>query len=111
MNTQIQYEYADGSGNTFLLSSSTLEYLPVTPERSSSGTYSGGEAKKVSVTESESEQLVAMFEKAISNTSAHQKVREMMTGLIVKGNTKVVLKRSSPEKTEIEKVLKEILMK
>ena len=36
MNTQIQYEYADGSGNTFLLSSLTLEYVPVTPERSSS---------------------------------------------------------------------------
>lgn len=109
MNSQLQYEYADGSGNVYLLTGGFLEYVPVTPERSSSGKYSGGEPKKVTVSDLEFGQLSALFEKAIANVSAHQANREMMTGLIKAGSANVILKKDSQDKIEIEKALKKLL--
>jgi hypothetical protein len=115
MDSTTKYEYADGSGNTYLLTPASLEYLPVTPETSSSGTYSGGEPRKVNVGELEFERLSNLMDRAINDSSTHQENREMMTGLVVRagasGRTRVVLKRNSPVKSEIEKALKEILNK
>jgi len=34
--------YSDGNANTWIISPSGLEYIPVTPQESSSGIYSGG---------------------------------------------------------------------
>lgn len=107
------YQYADGSGNVYRLSSGTLEYVPVTPERSSSGIYSGGEPQKADVTTEQFGDLKKLFEKAISDTPAHQQDREMMTGLIVvegKSDTlRIVLKKDSPHRVQIETALKRIL--
>jgi hypothetical protein len=113
MNAQPSYEYADGNGNTYLLTSSSLEYAPVTPERSSSGNYSGGAPKKVHLERDAYVRLTALMEKAIANTDAHQVNREMMTGLIIapgpSESRRIVLKKNSTEKKEIEDALREQL--
>lgn len=109
MSVQVQYEYADGNGNTYHLTTSTLAYLPVTPERSSSARYSGGEPKEVKISQAEFARLSALLDKAIGNTSEQQEKREMMTGLIIKGGVRVVLKPNSTGKKQIEEELRKIL--
>jgi hypothetical protein len=43
------YQYADGSANVYRIKPDSLEYIPVKPEESSTGMYSGGEPKKVAL--------------------------------------------------------------
>lgn len=111
MSVQMQYEYADGSGNVYHLTTSSLKYIPVTPDRSSSGRYSGGEPKEVKISEKEFARLSAALEGAIANASIQQQEREMMTGLITRGNVRVVLKSNSVEKKRIEDELRKLLNK
>ena len=111
MSVQMQYEYADGSGNVYHLTTSSLKYIPVTPDRSSSGKYSGGEPKEVKISEEEFARLSAALEGAIANASIQQKEREMMTGLITRGSVRVVLKSNSVEKKQIEDELRKLLNK
>lgn len=109
------YAYLDGSANKYEWMGDSLEYNPVKPENSSSGEYSGGEYKKVSVTAEEKKLLKAAFEKAIKAKDEQQENREMMTGMVIrekkKKSKKVILKSKSTSKTELEKLLKEVLSK
>lgn len=41
---------SDGSANTYIITENMLEYIPATPEISSSGVYSGGEPYKKKLT-------------------------------------------------------------
>lgn len=107
------YQYADGNGNGYLLTSSTLEYIPVKPEESSSGFYSGGEAKTVSVTANQFTALQSLFEKAMNNSAIQIDERIKMSGVIthIRGDqqTKYILKPGSAELTAIESGLTEII--
>lgn len=61
----LELRFADGSGNTSEFSRTRpdltfrLCYYPMTPERSSSGLYSGGEARSAELSRAESAQLEA----------------------------------------------------
>src|SRR6187455_400465 len=69
--THDQYEYADGSANLYRLTEKELEYLPVQPEESSTGFYSGGEPKTVPVTVEQYNTLKDLFDQALENSSIH----------------------------------------
>ncbi|MDD3741493.1 MAG: hypothetical protein PHH30_09640, partial [Bacteroidales bacterium] len=58
--------FADGNANTYKISQSTITYTPVTKEQSSSGIYSGGEAKIASISK---EQFADIFIDAESMVS------------------------------------------
>ncbi len=107
------YQYADGNGNVYILTSSTLEYIPVKPEESSSGFYSGGEAKTVSISTEESNTLQSLFEKGMKNSAIQIQERVKMSGIIthMSGDqqNKYILKPGSAELTAIENRLKEII--
>jgi hypothetical protein len=113
MTAKTSYEYADGSGNVYVVKDLSVEYKPVTPRNSSSGVYSGGEPAHATISSDQYDSLVNLLESAIDNSSVHQENREMMTGLIVKyssaDTTRVVLKRDSDEKSTIETRLKKLL--
>jgi hypothetical protein len=112
MNAQTTYLYSDGSANTFILTPTTLEYDPVTPEKSSTGTYSGGIPGKVDLKPEEYRDLVRLFESAFEDTGSHQQNREKMTGLVTRKGTdslRVVLKRDAGVKVVLEKKLKELM--
>jgi hypothetical protein len=115
MSSQPEYRYSDGSGNTYVVTTSLLRYDPITPERSSSGTYSGGEPAEVKLGLDGYKKLAALFEEAIGDRSVQQTDREMMTGLVVRmggaGEAKIVLRRDVPIKSQLEKKLKELLGK
>lgn len=109
------YTYLDGSANKFELNGTNLEYTPVKKENSSSGEYSGGVQKKVTVTSEEINLIKAAFEKAIKAKTEQQEKREMMTGMVIKEKkkkkTEVILKSDSASKKELEELLKKLITK
>jgi hypothetical protein len=106
------YEYADGNANVYVITPTELKYIPVTPEESSSGTYSGGEPKNIAISPAQFQTLEALFESALNNTSTHIENRVMMSGLVSRtGSNKkqCILKPGSEGIAAIEKALKSIV--
>lgn len=77
-------QFGDGSGNHYLITSSpegtTLVYSPVTPENSSSGTYSGGEPANVTLDAENSAALWSKVQELQTNKAIHAAARGMGTG-------------------------------
>jgi hypothetical protein len=108
------YHYADGSANLYKISQNTIQYIPITKEKSSSGTYSGGEPKTLTIHDIEREQLILLLEKALLSKDEQHDKREMLTGVVAKfrGENEiqtVILKQKSPLKNEIEAYLKKLM--
>lgn len=75
-----QLDVSDGSGNHYGCrrddaGAMTFVYDPVTPERSSTGTYSGGDPRNGPLTEAQAAALWREVEAAVANTSAHVEAR------------------------------------
>lgn len=113
MNTQPTYTYADGSANLYILTPTTLEYDPVTPEESSTGMYSGGEPKTVTITGEQFASIKALLESAIKNPSVHIKDRTKTSGAIsVKQGTnekKFIIAPGCAEQIAIETLVKSVI--
>lgn len=113
MSPQPNLIYADGSANRYEISSTELKYIPVRPEESSTGMYSGGEPAQASLTQQQYNQLKDLFESALAQTDQHLQERMKTSGLVVvvNGNNQkqVILKSNAPVKLAIEAELKRIL--
>lgn len=113
MDNQTYYHYADGSANVYVLTSDSLEYIPVRPEESSTGFYSGGVPKKVALTPRQFRYVRAMFESAKARHDIHLPDRIKTSGVITtfSGTEKnsIILKPGSEQLVEIEKQLKKLL--
>lgn len=113
MNQSVQYIYADDSANRYVITPNQIEYIPVKPEESSTGMYSGGEPKKVSITKEQFEEISIVFERAFQTTTSHIENRMKSSGLVEKnvGNdrTSCILRPKSESLIEIETALKELL--
>lgn len=78
--------YSDHSGNAYRFSQrgeahpAVLDYDPVTPEESSSGTYSGGDPYKGTLTPEEVERLWVEVRDLEASTAGHSSKRRMGTG-------------------------------
>ena len=113
MNKATVYEYADGNGNTYRIQASSLEYIPVKKEESSSGMYSGGEARTVAINAEQYRDISALIESALNNTGIHINDRVMMSGVvraISSQNTRsCIIKPGSDELIGIEQALAEMM--
>ena len=116
MNNNLIYTYSDGSGNSYIINSTgekILEYNPVKPHSSSSGTYDGGNYRKIKINESQFSKITSSFNKAIVNKKNQIENRVMGSGLIIiqenKNKKTYILKPGSIEQLELEKTLKEFL--
>lgn len=109
----VHYQYADGSANVYILKPDSLEYVPVKPEESSTGMYSGGEPKKVALAPEEFRAISNLLEGAIKKTEIHIPDRVKTSGTITtfSGNEKrsVMLKPGCKEIAELEAALKKSL--
>lgn len=115
-NTEVIYTYADGSGNTYILTEQNrkmLEYIPIKAKESSSGVYDGGSPVKKQITDEQYAAILSAIEKAIQNKSIHIEQREMRSGYIKvqKDSEKSVyiIAPNTVEQFEIERVLKQAL--
>ncbi len=113
MNNSDYYQYADGSANVYIITSDSLEYIPVKPEESSTGMYSGGEPKKTALSIQEFRNVRFMLEAAKKNHAAHIPERIKTSGIIttISGDesTNFILRPGCKEITEIETQLKKLL--
>lgn len=98
------YEYIDGSGNVYAISSNTIVYDPITPQESSTGTYSGGEPYTVTIEQQHFDAIQNAVNKAISNTNDQTTERNKGNGTLVvlPGKKTYIFKMNSESKKEIE---------
>lgn len=114
VSSQTYYIYSDGNSNTYTLDAGKIVYTPVNPEESSSGTYSGGKAKKTAITKHTFKHVATLLDKAMQTKEQQQEKREMGTAQIVKFSKgkerkKVILKATASYKEKIEDVFKGLL--
>lgn len=114
LSGQVNYIYSDGSSNNYIISEKQISYDPVKKESSSSGTYSGGEAKTKSISQKDFENINSLFKEVFAAKAEQQQNREMMTGLLIHKKGKktieqIVLKPNSSYITKIELLLKSLL--
>ena len=107
------YSYSDGSANTYKVAPGKLEYIPVKKENSSSGTYSGGTAKTVKLSDADYRSICALFEEGIAGKAQQTDRRVMMSGVINRNfkndKAKVILKPGARVKDQIETKLLELI--
>ena len=115
-NQKEKYEYADGSGNRYLIKKDLnifLEYIPIKPHLSSSGFYDGGDYKKKEITKNDFNNISSIFKKALGNEENHIEGRIKTSGLLIleveNKKQSCILKPNSIFLHEIEKLLKSIL--
>ncbi len=101
----VRYDYSDGNGNVFRIireKEITVEYVPVRPVMSSSGSYDGGMPVKKTVSAEALMPVIAALENAIRKTEIHIQSRVKLSGVISRyqsGNSTTVI--LSPEAEEI----------
>ncbi len=109
--------YADGSGNATTLWRDAaaepvhLQYTPVTPEVSSSGTYSGGEPRQGDVPDSEAGQLERWVQRLEQETSSHAEARAMGTGQLrieVAGDERTIIIAPGPTLDQFDAYVREL---
>jgi len=108
------YEYADGSGNAYIVTRNTIEYKPIKPRFSSSGDYDGGKAVKKSITAAQYSDVKMLIDVASVNKEAHILNRVKGSGLVIISigdisKTKFILSSGSKEKALIEALLKKLV--
>lgn len=98
------YEYLDGSNNAYTLKKGSFLYEPMTPKRSSSGFYSGGERIEKPLSDDDFKQWLSLFEQALNSKKDHIKNRLMDSAWLRIQNTdeKFILAPESEIKQKIE---------
>ncbi len=105
------YSYADGSANIYYITKDRIEYAPMTPMRSSSGTYSGGDPATVKINKGQFLAVKKVFELAALKTKDHIKDRVKMSGNIsfVEEQKSYNLAYQSDSQKAIEIILKTLI--
>ncbi|MEX2753171.1 MAG: hypothetical protein Q6366_015065 [Candidatus Freyarchaeota archaeon] len=106
-------DYGDDSGNRYTLileeGKAVMKYEPVTPERSSSGFYSGGEPFERDIDVELFKQIAEIAMQAIQTKSSHINRRVMGSGMLTieikNSKRKLILAPNSRIKENLEKLL------
>lgn len=95
--------YYDFSNNRYRVTKEKIHYLPMTPEQSSSGTYSGGEEKECGISMEIFAEIVEQVKAITENTSLHQEKRRMLTAMMVvdwgEESGRYIIRRSAEQKS------------
>jgi hypothetical protein len=105
----LNYNYFDGSGNRYVIQKDQIEYIPIQPAQSSSGTYSGGEPAQKTLKPEDYQKLVDEFTKIFANQGIQIKDRIKTSGLLKQGEKKSVIFKDGSEKQQLEVLLKQLL--
>jgi hypothetical protein len=107
-----KYKYADGNGNLYLITPDSIRYIPVTPEQSSSGKYSGGEPVAKKISEEDFQQISLVCKTIFGNKTIQSKDRVMATGELSAaspGQINTIRIDSKEVMTNLEGMLKQLL--
>ena len=108
-----KYFYSDGNGNGYILSGDTLRYNPIDPMHSSSGDYSGGEARDLIIKDEDRKVIIDLLNEAISKPEVHEDKRRKGTGMItiMQGTEmeRYIIRWKTEQQRKIEEALQGIL--
>jgi hypothetical protein len=102
------YIYTDGNNNKYEVYKDRINYIPVTKENSSSGIYSGGEPKNITIDKNIYNQIQKLIKQTIKDKKYHLTSRIMGCGTISKNNKTIFISRESKSLNNLETYLKEI---
>ena len=114
-DSQPLISYADGSNNVFVISQNTtgqkfIEYRPIKPAMSSSGSYDGGNAVFKKLSDKDFKSIHAACKKAEAARETHSKQRMMMSSSVSlyenRAKSVFIIKPRAASITEIEGLLK-----
>ncbi len=107
--------YADGSGNLYIVQSHPvphLSYQPIQPASSSSGMYTGGDPVERDLNPADYQALTEKVQAALSNKAVHITDRIKMSGALeLQGegqSVSVILKPGCAEQLALENLLKQL---
>jgi len=102
-------KYLDGSGNAFNITSDSISYLPITPEISSSGMYSGGKETHKAIKEDDFIRLSNEFDNIFSNKKIQITNRVKTSGMLIRYNKNNVMEQIIISKSDEQKQLEDFL--
>ncbi|HAI75261.1 MAG TPA: hypothetical protein DCM08_03365 [Microscillaceae bacterium] len=109
--THYVYTYLDGSANLWKIAPNEVEYIPITPEQSSTGTYNGGTPFKKAISAAQFTDWEALFYEAEKSTEEHQPDKTKGSGTVAQWITEgvcsssFILKMNAPNKQTLEAML------
>jgi hypothetical protein len=103
------YTYSDGSANQYRITKDSIEYFPVKPAQSSTGTYDGGDPVKKQMAPELFQQFEQLVKDAGADTNEHTSERGKGTAMISvydgTSSSSFILRMGSARVREIENVL------
>lgn len=102
-------KYLDGSGNAFYITIDSISYLPITPEISSSGMYSGGKEKHKAINQDDFIRLSNEFDNIFSNKKIQITNRIKTSGMLIKYDQNNVMEQIIISKSNEQKQLEDFL--
>jgi hypothetical protein len=108
INQMTNYEYVDGSGSTYSITATSIEFKPISAKESSTGFFNAGEPYQVKIDKSQFESLKQVFEKSIANKAGQTEQRSKGTGKLIVLPEKLVyiFEMNSVQKKEIDEAIK-----
>lgn len=103
------YAYIDGNNNVFEIFQTRLVYNPISPERSSSGEYSGGNPAQTALNSEQFENIEAKIKAVIKDKSHHLDSRPMGCGTIVIKSKSLFVDASSSLLKELDTLLRSLV--
>lgn len=100
--------YTDQNNNTYTISRSIIDFRAVKPRESSSGLYSGGSDKQVTISADQFKKLSSLAEELLGDAPSHADRREMMTAVLRMGQppkSREALLYPSEKRTALESAL------
>lgn len=104
-----QFTYVDSSNNSYEIFKDSISYIPISKENSSSGEYSGGQAKTVSIDESMFLKIKSDINTLIKSKSEHVETRLMGCGTIILKKKTYYINMNSSLKENFEKMLRQLI--
>jgi hypothetical protein len=104
----LSYEYLDGSGSTYIITSTSIEFKPISAKESSTGFFDAGDPYKVEINKTQFESLKQVFGKSIAHRADQTEMRSKGTGMLIVLPEKSVhiFEMHSAQKKEIEGAIK-----
>lgn len=108
--SQMNYSYTDQNNNSYYISENEIRYVPISPSESSSGVYSGGTKKSVSISKTQFSEISKKCDAIFNTPNLQTNQRRMMTSILRFSNSsesKKIILKTSEEREELEYILKE----
>jgi hypothetical protein len=105
----VEFIYSDGNNNFYIITKNYLKYVPVNPNESSTGTYSGGKATVKKITKNDFNEFKILTLKLFKSKNQFPITKVKGTGQLSYKKKSLLLRNNSNEKLEIETLLMKLI--